>query len=72
MSIYSIIISLSQFILPLPVVHTINSSGPIFVFIIDYLINGVKINFHQTIGVCIGLFGVLLTGNGKIIMMWID
>ena len=35
------VISLSQFILPLPIVHTINSSGIIFVFIIDYLINNV-------------------------------
>ena len=72
LSIYSIIFSLSQFVLPLPVVHTINCSGQIFVFIIDYLINGVKINFQQVIGVCVGLTGVLLTGNGKIIMMWID
>ena len=72
MSVYSIVISLAQFILPLPIVHTINSSTLIFVFIIDYFVNGVKINFQQTLGVCVGLVGVLVAGNSKIINSWID
>jgi|LakMenEpi03Aug12_release.lakeMendotaPanAssembly.Ray.scaffolds.fasta_scaffold1209799_2 drug/metabolite transporter (DMT)-like permease len=65
MTIYSGIISLSQFILPLPIVHTINSSGVIFVFIIDYFINGIQINKRQAIGITIGLIGVLVVGNQR-------
>jgi drug/metabolite transporter (DMT)-like permease len=65
MTIYSGIISLSQFILPLPIVHTINSSGVIFVFMIDYFINGIQINKRQAIGITIGLIGVLVVGNQR-------
>jgi drug/metabolite transporter (DMT)-like permease len=65
MTIYSGIISLSQFILPLPIVHTINSSGVIFVFMIDYFINGIQINKRQAIGITVGLIGVLVMGNQR-------
>lgn len=61
------IISLAQFILPLPVVHTINNSGVIFIFFIDYLINGVKINIKQLFGIISGIFGVFVEGNTKLI-----
>ena len=37
----------SQFYLPLPIVHTLNGSGPLFVFIVDYFLNGIKINRKQ-------------------------
>jgi hypothetical protein len=68
MGIYSLVMSLAQFILPLPAVHTINCSGQILVFIIDYFMNGVKINCQQAIGVFVGIVGVLLAGNGRVIM----
>ena len=68
MAVYLIVISLAQYILPLPAVHTINSSGPIFVFITDYFVNGVKISMKQAIGVGVGVVGVMLAGNGRVIM----
>lgn len=71
MSVYSATIGLSQFILPLPIVHTINSSGAIFVFIIDYLLNGVQINKKQAVGILVGFIGVLIAGNGKLIISWL-
>lgn len=70
MSVYSAFVGLSQFILPLPVVHTINSSGSLFVFVIDFVINKVKINCQQAIGIFIGFCGVLLAANGKLIMAY--
>ena len=69
---YFSIISLAQYILPLPAVHTINSSGPIFVFVVDYFVNGVKINSKQAVGVGVGLVGVILAGNGRVIMELMD
>ncbi len=65
MTIYGGVISLAQFILPLPIVHTINSSEVIFVFMIDYFINGIQINKRQVIGITVGLIGVLVVGNQR-------
>lgn len=71
-ALYMLMFSLSQFILPLPAVHAINCSGEIFIFVVDYFRNGVKINFQQAIGVFVGLIGVLVAGNGRVIMELID
>ena len=62
----------SQFILPLPIVHTVACSGTLMIFIIDYLKNGVVINKYQIIGVGVGLVGVLLSTNGGLIMKIFD
>lgn len=72
MAMYSLVFALSQFILPLPVVHTINCSGQIFIFLLDYFLYGVKINCQQAIGVFLGIVGVLLAGNGRVIMELMD
>lgn len=72
MTFYSIIFSISQFIIPLPISHTISCSGVIFVFIIDYMINGVQINRNQGIGIFMGILGVLMTGNSKLILVFLD
>lgn len=72
MAIYTLVLTLAQFILPLPVVHTINCSGQILIFVVDYFLNRVKINFKQAIGVFLGVMGVLLAGNGKVIMELMD
>jgi drug/metabolite transporter (DMT)-like permease len=53
-----------QFYLEQPILQTINSCGPIFIFVLDYFMNGVKINYKQFIGVLLAIFGVLLTVNG--------
>ena len=61
-----------QFVLPLPIIHTISSSGVLFVFMIDYLQNGVTINQKQAYGIIAGIVGVLLTTNGSLIMRYFD
>lgn len=67
MTFHSLFTGLAQFILPLPIVHTIACSGTLFVFLIDYLINGTQINMQQGIGMTIGIFGVSMASNGKLI-----
>jgi drug/metabolite transporter (DMT)-like permease len=61
-----------QFYLPLPIVHTINSSGPLFIFIMDYFMNGVKINNKQLMGIIIAVLGVAITVNGESVMEFMD
>ena len=72
MSFFSSIVGLAQFYLPLPIVHTICGSGPIFVFILDYYLNGVRINLKQLIGIILGLLGLILTVNGRLIILYFD
>lgn len=67
MVVHSFLFSLSQFILPLPIVHTINCSGTLFVFLVDYLLNHVKINIKQVIGIAFGILGAILATNGALI-----
>lgn len=64
---YSYVFAQCFFYLPINVVHTLYSSGPIFVLAIDYLINGVQITRKQLIGSAIAFLGVLLTVNGHIL-----
>lgn len=63
---------LSQFILPLPIVHTINCSGTLFIFVIDFLLNHVKINIKQSIGIAMGITGAIVATNGQIITKYFD
>jgi len=56
--------ALSQYYITQPVLQTINSCGPIFIFVLDYLINGITITRKQAIGVCLAIIGVLLAING--------
>ena len=53
-----------QFYLPQPIVQTLNSTGPLFVFLLDYKMNGITVTKKQIIGILFGMFGVLLTING--------
>jgi hypothetical protein len=57
-------IALCGFYLPQPVIHTINSTGPIFVIIEDYFINKIKINKQQLQGIILSFIGIFLTING--------
>lgn len=68
----SLFVGASQFILPLSIVHTIISSSTLFIFVIDYLINGVRINVKQGVGIAIGLIGVVLACNGRLITTLIN
>ena len=64
--------ALAQFYIPIPIVHTLSGTGPIFVFIIDYYKNGVQINKKQIVGILLGILGVIVTINGKVIIHYID
>lgn len=60
------------FVVSAPVNHTITISGPLFVFLIDYYINGVKINKKQATGVAMGIIGVIITVNAEYLMSLYD
>lgn len=72
MTLHSFFTGLSQFILPLPIVYTIACSGCLFIFIIDYFLNGTHINKKQALGIFVGILGVFLTSNGKLFTKWIN
>lgn len=66
MVIHGLAITASQFYLPLPIVHTINFFAPIFIFVIDYLENGVRINRAQTMFLFFSILGLVLTINNEL------
>jgi drug/metabolite transporter (DMT)-like permease len=53
----------AQFYLPLPIVHTIGCSAPIYIFILDYYENGVRASRGQIISLVIGILGIICTIN---------
>lgn len=61
-----------QFYLSLPIANTLNATSPLFVFIIDYYINGVTINRRQLLGIMLSAIGVVLTINGAQLMFYVD
>lgn len=63
MVIHGLAITVSQFYLPLPIVHTINFFAPVFIFVIDYLENGVRINRAQTLFLFLSILGLVSTVN---------
>lgn len=66
-SITSLCIGLAQYILPLSIVHTIISSSTLIVFIIDFIVNDVRVNLKQGVGITIGIIGMMLASNGRFI-----
>ena len=71
-SLTSLAIGFSQFVLPLSIAHTIISSSTLFVFLIDYFANNIKINLKQGLGIAIGVLGMLLAANGRVLSLWMD
>lgn len=63
-TVQSIIYTAAQFYLSQPIIQTMNTTGALFVFILDYKINHVTISKKQFYGVMFGVVGVLLTING--------
>ncbi len=53
----------AQFYLPLPIVHTIGCSAPIYIFVLDYYENGVRATRGQIISLTIGILGIICTIN---------
>ena len=72
MVIHGLAITAAQFYLPLPIVHTVNFSAPIFVFVIDYFENGVRISKLQFYFLLCSVFGVLCTINSTLVSKMID
>ena len=70
--IHGLVITAAQFYLPLPIVHTVNFFAPIFVFIIDYFENGVRISKLQFYFLLCSVFGVLCTINSTLVSKMID
>ena len=68
----TLIFGLSQFFLPIPIVHTIGSTGTLFIVLLDYLINGVKLNNKQIAGLVISFAGMILVINGEWLITYID
>ena len=64
----AIVFAIVQFYLPLPIVHGISATGIIFIFILDYLINNIRINKTQAIGISVGMIGIFFTIGGKFIL----
>jgi drug/metabolite transporter (DMT)-like permease len=61
-----------HFVLSFPLLNSILITGPLFVFIIDYYLNGVTINQRQIWGIAISFVGILININGELIMKIID
>jgi drug/metabolite transporter (DMT)-like permease len=72
MVVHGVTFAISQFYLPLPIVHTIGSASPLFVFILDFYMYGITINKKQTLGIVVSLIGTLLTVNGPYMMKIFD
>lgn len=70
--IHGLAITAAQFFLPLPIVHTINFFAPIFIFIIDYFENGVRINRAQFISLMVGVLGIITTLNDELVAKLMD
>lgn len=68
MAIQGLVFIWVQFYLPQPIVHTLACSGTLFIFFLDYFLNGITITKKQFYGVIFGVLGVLFTVNGEIIM----
>lgn len=66
-ALYGLVFAQSFFYLPITVVHTLYSSGPLFVLAMDYFINKVTVTPRQLRGILISFSGVLLTVNGHVI-----
>jgi drug/metabolite transporter (DMT)-like permease len=67
LTIYAFVFAQVQFYLPLSIVHTIYSSGPLFILTIDYFLHKITISRRQLTGVVLSFIGVAVTINGQLI-----
>lgn len=65
---YCLALSFSMPYLSPPIVHTLASSGPIMVFVLDYFINGVSISKKQLGGILLTFLGLASTVNSNYIL----
>ena len=62
----------THYYLSYPITNAISLMGPLFVFVIDYYLNGIEVNRKQIIGILAGILGVLLASNSELILLMID
>ena len=72
MTTFGWVFALSQMYISLPMAHTINGSGPIFIYIIDYYLNGVQVSRRQVVSIVVVIVGLILTVNGRLIVTYFD
>ena len=72
MVIHGLALAASQFYLPLPIVHTLSFSSPIFVFIIDYFENGVRVSKSQIYCLLLAVMGMICTVNSELVRRLLD
>lgn len=72
MSCHSLCFSFAQFVLPMPIVHTLACTGIFFVFLLDYLMFGNTITCKQGLGIGLGIFGSLLVSNSTLLKRILD
>jgi drug/metabolite transporter (DMT)-like permease len=64
-------ICVSQFIIPLSIVHMIICSRFVFIFVIDYLINNTQLSPKQLVGMVIAIIGISLACCHELGIMWV-
>jgi len=70
--VHSFVSSIVQFYIPINLFHVLGFTGPIFTFITNYLMNGVKATKNQILGVGFTFLGLVLTINGRLLFSLID
>ena len=71
-SLQGIAMALGLYYLPPPTVHTINASGPVLVYIVDYFRNGTHVVRKQIFGIMLGFIGIMMTINSDVLCEWVD
>ena len=61
-----------HYFLPFPVTNALTLTGPLFVFLIDYLLNNITCNRKQAVGITAGLVGVVIASNSDYFLTFID
>ena len=69
---HSYVCSIVQFYIPLNLFHILGCTGPIFTFLVNYLVNGIVTTKRQMIGVGLSALGLILVINGQFLYSLID
>ena len=70
--IQQLIYTAMHYVLSFPLISSISITGPLFLFITDYYINGVTINKVQAVGIVVSFIGIIININGDNLMTLID
>lgn len=70
MTVHGFCFAISFHYLEAPVVYTIANTGAIFVFVLDYLLNGAGVTQKQLAGIFSASIGIVLAVNSHVIYRW--